>query len=211
MYLDPKILFFVGADGCGKSTLARFAVEELNRRGARAALVWSRFNNYLSKPLLALARLTGHNYYETHDGVRFGYHDFDRAVLYQFPFILAQVLDVNVATAFRLARIKRCANTLVFERGPWDTLADLILDTGCGRLAGNYIARLITSRVRGATVLWIRRSHESILRSRPELRHDRTLCRKIAIYELLAGQYSWRIIDNDRPLELVKEEVRTLI
>ncbi len=153
-----KLLFFVGADGAGKSTLARFAVEELSRRGQRAVLVWSRFNNFLSKPLLALARLSGHTLRETHDGAHFGYHDFDRSPFYKYPFILTEAVDVNLATAFRLRKMQRQAEVLVFERSPWDTLADVILDTGCEALEHNVLGRWMTALVRNrGRVLWVSR------------------------------------------------------
>jgi predicted ATPase len=206
--VPANFLFFTGADGSGKSTLARFAVEELNRRGQRAVLIWTRFNNYLSKPLLALARLTRHSYYETHDGVRFGYHDFEQAWFYKYPFIVAQTLDVNLATAVRLRNAQRQADVLVFERSPWDTLADVILDTGCDSLANNVWGRWMTAQVRNrGSVFWVSRSRETILKSRPAMQHDRKLARKIAIYEDLARRCGWTVLGNDRSLEAVKGKI----
>ena len=60
----PRIIFFVGVDGAGKTLYANMLLEELKRRGVDCRHVWSRYNNYLSKPLLGLTRLTGHNYKE---------------------------------------------------------------------------------------------------------------------------------------------------
>jgi len=205
-------IFFTGADGAGKSTLARFAVEEYQRRGQRAVLVWSRFNNYFSKPLLGLARLTGHGYYETHDNVQFGYHDFECAPLYKYPFVLAQAVDANLATAFGWRKMQGLADLLVFERSPWDTLDDVILDTGCAALAHNVFGRWMTAQVRSrGKVFCVSRSQPAILSTRPAMRHDRKLARKIEIYERLARTFGWSTLNNDRPLEAVKEELRGML
>ena len=210
--MSANCLFFTGADGSGKSTLARFAVEELNRRGQRAVLVWSRFNNYLSKPLLALARLTGHSYYETHDGVRFGYHDFERNWFYKGLFIPAQTADVNLATFFRLRKMGWRADVLVFERSPWDTLADVMLDTGCEAVGHSLLGRWMVGLVRNrGKVLWVSRSQAAILKTRPAMKHDRKLARKIEIYEELARIYGWGVLNNNHPLDMVKAELTPLL
>lgn len=203
------IIAFVGADGCGKSTLARIAAEECDRIGVPANIVWSRFNNYLSKPLLALARCTGHNRREVHDGVVFGYHDFRSAVFFRFPFIFLQAIDVNLAAAKKMRRLARQPGVIICERSAWDTLSDVILDTGLDSLADNAWGRLITASIRGSgPVLWINRSRDAILRSRPELKHDRMLNEKIALYERLAVIHGWHKIDNNRPLDQTRDDVR---
>ena len=204
----PRIIAFVGPDGCGKSTLARIAAEEMTKHGFQAQIVWSRFNNYFSKPLLGLTRLTGHNRREVHDGAEFGYHDFQSSGWLRYPFIFLQTIDVNIATFIKIKRAEKKTDILVFERSPWDTLADIIVDTGCINLATNYWGRLITAQIRGCDrVFYINRSKELILRMRPELKYDKTLDRKIAIYSKLATTGGWLTLDNNRPLEIVKQEL----
>lgn len=204
-----RCLVFAGADGSGKSTLARAAAAECARLGRPAEVVWLRYHNYLSKPLLALARCTGHNRREQHGGVTFGYHDFQRAAGLRYPFIALQAVDVNVAAWLRRRRQNPQAAVLVFERSPWDTLADVMLDTGCDALATNVWGRWITAAMRGlGPVLWVRRSLPAILASRPELRHDRLLERKLDLYTRLAALHRWPALDNDRPLDEARAAVR---
>ena len=184
------------------------AAEEMTRHGFQAQVVWSRFNNYFSKPLLGLTRLTGHNRREVHDGAEFGYHDFQSSGWLRYPFIFLQTIDVNIATFIKIKRPEKKTDILVFERSPWDTLADIIVDTGCINLATNYWGRLITAQIRGCDrVFYINRSKELILRMRPELKYDKTLDRKIAIYSKLATTGGWLTLDNNRPLEIVKQEL----
>ncbi len=205
----PGIIAFVGSDGSGKSTLARTAQEECAACGIPAQVVWSRFNNFLSKPLLALARVTGHSRREVHDGVTFGYHNFRGAVFLRHPFIALQTLDVNLAAAMKARLAGKQAGILIFERSAWDTLADVILDTGCDRLAVNAWGRWMTASVSGrGPVLWVSRSKASILATRPELKHDRLLDEKIALYGRLAAVHGWHRIDNSRSLDEAKADVR---
>ena len=204
-----RCLVFVGADGSGKSTLARTAAEECAHLGLSACVVWSRYNNYLSRPLLALARCTGHNRREAHDGFIFGYHDFQAAAALRYPFIALQAIDVNLAAWLRQRRRKTGVAVQVFERSPWDTLADVMLDTGCDAIATNLWGRWITAAMRGCgPVLWVRRSRPAILATRPELRHDRHLDRKLELYSRLAAHHGWHVLDNDRPLAEAKAAVR---
>ncbi len=209
---SPCIITFVGPDGCGKTTLARIAAEELGKQGFHSQIVWSRFNNYFSKPLLGLARLTGHNRREVHDGVVFGYHNFHSSAWLRYPFIFLQTIDVNLATFIKIRQAVKGADILIFERSPWDTLADIILDTGCTNLASQVWGRWITAQMHGrGPVFCITRSKDSILCSRPELKHDRTLEKKIAIYSHLAQTCGWLCLENNGSLAEVREELLKML
>ena len=203
--MKPRVICLVGCDGSGKSTLARFVVEELRRRGHRPVLIWSRFNNILSKPLLALARLTEHSTRDVHDGVTFGYHNFESVFWLRWSFALLQALDVNLAVRMKLRKARAQGDVIVFERSPWDTVADVILDTGCESLATNRLGKWMVSSVSGAgrCVLWIDRPRDLILETRKELKHDRKLTAKMDIYSRLANEYGWTRVDNSPPLATV--------
>jgi hypothetical protein len=117
-----------------------------------------------------------------------------------------QAVDVNVATRWKLRAARRHGDVIVLERSPWDTLADVILDTGDSRLADNRWGRWITAHVRGrGPVFWVDRPREAILVTRNELVHDRRLGDKIAIYAMLAARHSWQRLANDGPIEETKE------
>ncbi len=202
----------VGPDGCGKTTLAGWLFNRFRERGYKSRLVWSRFNNYFSKPLLALARLTGHNYYRTYNGVRFGFHDFETLRGFRALFAFLQAIDVNISTYFRLTRLRKRCDILVCERGPWDTLVDVIADTGLDIKRGGLLKRLITCQVTPeAAVYLIERSMKNILSTRPELVHDYKLDRKIAIYKSLAESMNWPVIDNNSSLEEAKSHLSNLV
>jgi predicted ATPase len=206
--MRPEIICLVGCDGSGKSTLAAFVVEQFKRRGKKPVRVWSRYNHFLSKPLLAFARLAGYSRREVHENTVFGYHDFRRSALLRWPFVLLQAVDVNLAIRRQIRRAARQGDVLVFERSPWDTLADVILDTRCDGLAESRLGRWIVSAVRGrGDVLLITRAEANIVQSRPAMRFDRDLSRKLAIYERLGAAFGWRRIGNDGTLDAAQRAV----
>lgn len=196
------MISIVGTDGAGKSCLAKWLVEEFLGQGIQAQLVWSRFNNYLSKPLLALARLTAHNYYRSVDRVLFGFHNFERLSGFKQVFAAGQAIDVNIAAYLSITRVRNRAEVIVCERGPWDTLVDVIADTGWDELAGNALGRLYVAQVRAkGTVILISRSREHILKTRPELVHDYKLNKKIGVYREMAARNGWAVVHNDGSLK----------
>ena len=88
-----RLVALAGVDGGGKTYLLQALQRRLDEAGVPHRHVWSRFRNYLSKPLLALARLTGHNRKEEMAGVRTGYHDFVGRPWLAWPFLCLQVVD----------------------------------------------------------------------------------------------------------------------
>jgi hypothetical protein len=204
----PSLISIVGTDGAGKSSLAKWLVEQFLRQGIQADLRWSRFNNYLSKPLLALTRLTGHNYYRTIDGVLFGFHDFERLSGFRQIFASSQAIDVNIAAYLSITRARNQENVIVCERGPWDTLADVIVDTGWDELAGNALGRLYVIQVRTqGRVLLISRSRENIVKTRPELVNDHKLNKKIGVYKDMAERNGWAVVHNDGLLDESRKQL----
>ena len=208
----PSMIFITGADGVGKSHIARWLVEQLLEQGLKVGLVWSRFSNFLSKPFLALTRLSGHNFYKTIDGVLFGFHNFENLYGFRYLFALLQAIDVNIAAIKDIRSIRHRFDILVCERGPWDTLADVIADTGLDNLVEGGLSKLFTVQIRdGAKVILVRRSKENIFHSRPELVHDFKLGRKLAIYNRLAQANRWSIIDNNHSIETTYKEIARLL
>ncbi len=207
----PKLIFVTGVDGAGKTSLANWLVDQLNEKQIRTGLVWSRFHNYLSKPLLALTRVTGHNYYKNIDGVSFGFHDFDRLHGLRYLFVLLQAIDVNLATFRFIGNAKKRYDTVVCERGPWDTLVDVISDTDLD-LTDSFLSRIFIMQVRNnSKVLFVNRSKENILHTRPELVHDIKLEKRIEIYEKLEKRYGWFSVNNNETLEKAKNQVSQIL
>jgi hypothetical protein len=198
----PKLISIVGTDGAGKSCLSRLLHEHLLANGVNTILVWSRFNNYFSKPFLAFTRLTGHNHYINVDGIKMGCHDFEKISYFRHLFSFLQLLDVNIATYFKIYRKLNNFDSLICERGPWDTLVDVATDIADRSFVTSSIGSLYVQQVlSNSTVFLISRNVSNIFKSRPELNYDSKLSFKYDMYHVLADRYGWNIIDNNGLLD----------
>lgn len=203
-----RIVAVTGVDGSGKTTLTDWLREELCRRGHNPGFVWSRFNNYISLPFLVATRLSGHNVYREHMGVRMGFHDFERLPLpLRYLFAGLQAVDVNVATLLKIYRPSRHTPVTICERGPWDTLVDVAADTALDCLANPFMTRLYCGQVapRSDMVL-IDRDADLIEACRPELKFDTKLRERQRLYRKLAINGGWKILDNNGDLSVTKEK-----
>lgn len=195
-----RIICIVGSDGSGKTTLAKHLVAQLQNKGLKVALVWMRYNNFLSKPLLALARLRGYNYFTMSNGVKMGHHDFGKVWWLRWPFAFLQMIDVNLAAWWKL-RAYKGFDVLVFERSPWDTLSDVMVDTGIDRLEEHWVGRGIVSTFAGRSdVIWVCRDIVAIRQGRRELIADEKLEIKVGNYERMCRYFGWSTLNNNRCL-----------
>jgi len=68
-----------------------------------------------------------------------GFHDFERLPLpLRYLFVGLQIVDVNIATLFKIRLPARHAPVTICERGRGITLVDIAVDTALDRLAGTF-------------------------------------------------------------------------
>jgi hypothetical protein len=149
------LIFIAGTDGSGKTHLANVLKNALSDHGYRTEVVWSRFQNFFSKPFLALTRLSGHNHYRMIDGVLFGFHDFQNLGLLRWLFAILQAIDVNIGTYLNITRKRRNVDVLICERGPWDTLCDVMVDTGLRISPQSLLGRMFLLQAKANVGLFI--------------------------------------------------------
>lgn len=194
----PNLIFITGVDGSGKSYFAKRLIEELHLLGIPVQHLWSRFNNILSKPLLAFCRLIGLNYYETENGTLMGYHDFEKSKIISWCFIVCQLIDIWIVTLFKIWPRIISGEILVCDRGAYDTLIDIMVDTKNGSLCDSKIARAFLFLLpRHHRVFFLWRQPEEIYRSRPDVIIDRNFEFRYQLYLSCADTFGWSIIDNN--------------
>lgn len=203
-----RIISITGVDGSGKTTLTDWLKQDLRRRGHEPGFVWSRFNNYVSLPFLAITRLTGHNVYRVHSGVRMGFHDFERIPMsLRYLFVGLQAVDVNIATLFRIRLAARNTPVTICERGPWDTLVDVAADTALEWLTRPFFVSVFCGQLaKRADMVLVDRDVDLIENARPELRFDRKLRQRRQLYHHLADIGYWKILDNNGDLNQTKRD-----
>lgn len=211
MTARSRIIVITGVDGSGKTTLTDWLKQELQRRGHNPGFVWSRFNNYVSLPLLAITRLTGHNYYEVNAGVKMGYHDFQGFPMpVKLAFVAAQIVDVNLATLFKVNLPARRRSVTICERGPWDTLVDVVADTGMKSLLKQPWPACFFGQLGGMTeMIFVDREPDLIEQARNELKFDRSLRVRHGCYRRLAELGGWTILDNNRTIGEARADLVT--
>jgi len=194
-----KIIFLTGVDGSGKTCLAGKLRELLKSRNVPSVHRWSRFNNYLSKPLLGFTRAIGLNYYEEVNRGRIGYHDFEKSPAISTLFIMLQLIDgwaANLARFWLPALIKR--TVIIADRGPFDTLIDLMVDTKKTELGKSKRAKLLFMFIpKPYAILHIRRSLDNILRDRPDVKADRHFYLKQTLYLEYCDFFNIPYTDNN--------------
>lgn len=203
-----RIIAVTGVDGSGKTTLTNWLKEDLRARGHAPGFVWSRFNNYLSKPFLAATRMTGHNVYRVHEGIRMGFHEFERLpLLLRYLFVGLQAVDANIATLLKIRVPSGHIPVTICERGPWDTLVDVAADTALDGLANPFMLRLFCGQLlRRTDVVLVDRDVDLIESCRPELKFDVKLRQRRLLYRRLAALGGWKVLDNNGDLNDTKKD-----
>jgi hypothetical protein len=201
----PPVIYLFGVDGTGKSTLGRELTKALEQRGVTCHYRWLRFNQYLSKPVNLLGRLTGHSFYRLYpDGTRLGYHHYHKSPFLAWAFILTTLVDTWLATFFKLrAPLRLTGSTAVVDRFVFDTLVDLTVDTGKPGLVtgwvGKFLWRLLPAE---AFTVYLRVPKEVILLRRPDALWDEDFDQKSALYQVVAHTFPPDFaLDNDGGIE----------
>ena len=199
----PRVIYVMGIDGSGKTTVVEWLAKTLKERGHRVDVEWLRFNHVLSKPLLAFCRLTGLTRYETKDGVRVGYHEFHRSRFVAWLFVYLQYLDALRVRLFRIApKIRQKNSVLILDRFVYDILIDLMIDTGMEDLDSHWIGRAFLDLLPvGTVVLPLVRNRDALLKARPESALDRHFAKRRQLYERLESRQELQILRNDSCLE----------
>ncbi len=195
--LRYRMVCLIGVDGCGKSTLLAQLSEQLGLQQHAHGYVWSRFRNYVSKPLLALTRLTGHNRKVEINGVRIGLHEFAGNRLLSRAFLLLQQCDMWLDIALRYRPRLRKAMVLG-DRCPLDTLVDVAVDTGMDdHVFGSYGRAVMRWLPQPALIVMVTRNADDARASRPDIAADPFYQRRVLLYERLARTFDLPVLQND--------------
>ncbi len=205
-----RFVGLIGVDGSGKTYLADHLCERLGADGIASRRVWSRFRNYLSKPLLAMARLTGHNRKVEQDGVRIGYHDFDRSRPLALLFLALQAADQVLDILFRY-RLTLDRRLVVGDRCVLDTLVDLAVDTGLDDLVIDRLGPLLVGLLpRPWHVVLVNRPVALVRASRPDALLDRHFLRRRTLYLRLARRFGIPVVENDATAKAAIDDILRL-
>lgn len=193
----------MGIDGSGKTTVSEHLAEQLRARGYTVNVLWLRFNHVISKPLLGLCRVLGLTRYESHDGIRVGYHDFYRSRIISWLFILFQYLDAVRVTYFKvLPKVRGSKSVLILDRYVYDILIDVMVDTRMETLDKGRVGRAFKALIpEGTLSVLVDRDLDKVLEVRPEGQVDDNFEHRYRFYKELALDPSVSTVTNDASLE----------
>ncbi len=199
----PKVIYIMGIDGSGKTTVSEHLAKQLRARGYTVHVLWLRFNHVITKPLLGLCRILGFTRYEIHDGIKVGYHDFYRSKTISWLFIMFQYLDaVRIKYLKVLPKIRSGKNVLILDRYVYDILIDVMVDTRMDQLGKGKVGRAFKALIpEGTLSVLIDRDLGKVLEVRPEGQVDDNFEHRYRFYKELAFDPSVNTVTNDASLE----------
>lgn len=204
-----RVIYVMGIDGSGKSTVVSWIAEQFRARGFRVSELWLRFNHVLTKPLLGYCRLAGLTRYETVHGHRIGYHEFHRSRLVSGLFIALQYLDAARVRLLRVSpRLGGTKGVVVLDRYVYDILIDIMVATRKphlhGTAVGSAFKRLLPKHTR---VFYVERPRDALLAVRPDSEFDRNFDLRLRLYGEVARAHRVEILENRGSLEELFQQV----
>ena len=207
----PGLIYIMGIDGSGKSTVSEHLASQLREKGYDVDILWLRFNHVFSKPLLGLCRLLGYTKYETCDGIRVGYHDFYKSSIISLAFIFFQYLDaLRVKYTKILPGMRGKNKVIILDRYVYDILIDIAVDTRKDNLLHSWIGKKYRNLLPdNAVAILVRRDWSSIIEARPEGKVDRNFEARFQFFESIKNEAGINTIDNSGTLnELLDSAVK---
>jgi len=207
----PRCIYFVGVDGSGKSTYIDLLIKEFEKKGLKAKRVWLRFNYLFTRPVLLYCRIIGLTRRVVRGGRKLSVHDF-----YKSPFIgkLVQYLhflDTCLRCFLKVYMpINYTRTCILCDRFVYDIIADFMIENRDFNLPRKSIAKHLLNLLPGDTkVLYFYVDKDEIIRRKPGvLNDDEDFDLKYRVYKMLERYFNFDVIDNNRDMESVYQEIR---
>ncbi len=102
--------------------------------------------------------------------------------------------------------------TVVSDRFVYDTLVDIMIDTGDYKIYKKLIGRLFLSlEPKNARIILLDLDESLIKERRPEMVYDTSLSKRRELYHEIAREFKIPIIYNNREIDEVQEEIYSVL
>jgi len=204
-------VFISGVDGTGKTTQAFILRRFLSSMGFTVKYSWIRGkgNCFFSLPLLAICRFLGITIvHKIDDNLRVSEHRFFLSRFLSFIWTVSQLLDTSLTVLMMRikAKISSC-DVYIIDRGPLDTLVDLMFDTRF-KFKVPFIYNIFLSFIpKGSKVILLDADEKTVARRKRDIINlFQIRCRR-RIYKFLAMHLHLQILSSSRPLINVSKDI----
>jgi thymidylate kinase len=209
-----KIICFIGIDGSGKTTLAKFLVTELQKRGKRISYIYGRYEPRLIRFIMSFAKMIFFRKKDMFDD----YTDYSKtkknaiknhlwlAAIYQRALLLEYYIQFTYRIGIPLYISKK---NVVFDRYIFDTIVtDLAIDFN---YSADDIDRILTSIFHvfplPDVLFMIDVPVETAFKRKNDVPSIDYLLERRLIYQNIGSKYNAIIIDGTKSLEEIKNQV----
>ena len=206
-----KIIYFMGPDGSGKTTLAKSLAENFSNRRIEVRLAWMRGTHTLASLLARLLRK-----FRNMQGEENPYYRVNIPSKMKPLWHLIEVISIIPIVVRGFLIPKYLGYAVIGERSPLDFLAWLIMTTNDANILGKIYARIILAFVLETGIPIYIKAEPSILVKRRSGELSRKSARKqAAIYNSIAYLTNAFIVDTSSTsiqnnLERIKSHVNNL-
>jgi thymidylate kinase len=210
----PRVICIIGPDGTGKTTQVKMLIKYLKENGYNYEYRWMRFHHFISLPVLALARILGlTEIQQLPNGKKIGYHHFYKSKLISNLYMISLYLDTLLAMVFKIyIPIKIRKKYIICDRFIYDTLVDLIVDLDNFEILDSMLGRLFLKLIpKDCLVIMLLAPYEKIRDRRVDLKYDKSLEKRMGIYNKIAEKFKIKKVDASLGIKSVHKEILSIL
>jgi len=195
------LIYVSGIDGSGKTTVATFLYYQLKKYGLPVVRIWFRFPYFFLYPILLLARKLGLTKVYESNSRTLSVHFFEPIAS---PYTILFVFDFALNFMFRVILRSLLPLIIIIERGPLDSLVDLLSDISRVRV-NSVLLKFFLNLQKHGIIIVTSANLDTIKERRAEAKVDPKFTLRYKLYKLLILKYFDRghmiIIDSQKRKE----------
>jgi dTMP kinase len=211
-----KYIAIVGIDGCGKTTQAKLLVEYLSKKGIKTSYVWGRWQPWVLRPFIkkwkkSVTKNTGKPQEQVNEiksaKLRIFSNKFFRVAWFLF-FIVEYVLQV-----FFKVTLKRLAGIMVVsDRTFYDSMIDQSINLRRKNLIKSLSSPLMKFIFQSPNLaIYINCPSQTAFDRKNDIADASVLEERRILYDRLALEYKWTIVDGTLPVEEVFNRIKNAV